>query len=124
MWYNDKILQLFLQPQHVGEFAPETANVFSVRAGNPGQTDVIQLQIVLMHNSVSDAKFKVQGGVATIAAAEYIANEITNKTINELSIIDSQAIIDALQLPEQYYHVAVLTSAALQQLITEVKNDR
>ena len=124
MWYNKKILKLFLQPQHAGEFAPRTADVVSVRVGNPGQTDVIQLQIVFMHHIVSDAKFKVQGGVATIAAAEYVASNIKNKGINELLAINSQTIIDALQLPEQRYHAAVLASTALQQLIIEIKNDR
>ncbi len=124
MWYNDKILKLFLQPQHAGEFAPATTNVFTARAGNPGQSDTLQLQIIFAHNHVSDVKFKAQGGVATIAAAEYVTSKIKNKTMNELLAIDSQTIIDALQLPEQRYHAAVLANAALQQLITEIKNER
>lgn len=124
MWYNDIIMQLFLQPQHAGQFATETANVFIAHAGNPGQSDTIQLQIILEKNTISDAKFKIQGGVATIAAAEYIAGKIKNKTVDELLAIDSHTIINALKLPEQHYNAAALAGAALQQLIEEIKNDR
>ena len=114
------IMKLFRQPQHVGEFPIIDGSTFTVQAGNPGQTDVIRLSVKIDADKIADAKFKAQGGVTTIAAAEYVADTIIGVKSTDLANINSQTINDALQLPPERINAALLADDALQQIIQAV----
>lgn len=117
MFYNEKILKLFRHPQHAGEFPLDTAQVKTARSGNPGQTDVVQLQLQIINNKIAAAKFKASGSVCTIASAEYLLQSIINKSITDCLSYNSSEIITALRLPDHRASSALLVIDCLQRVL-------
>jgi len=124
MFYNETIISLFRDPQHSGEFPATCATVFTAQAGHSGQSDLLRLQVKISADTITDAKFKVQGGITTIAAAEFLARTIIGVKITELATINSQTIIDALQLPTRRIYSALLADDALEKIKQEIKHGR
>ncbi|MSP53434.1 MAG: iron-sulfur cluster assembly scaffold protein [Gammaproteobacteria bacterium] len=117
MFYNEKILKLFREPHYAGEFSANTPHVVTAQSGNPGQTDVVQLQLQIINNKIVAAKFKCSGSICTVASAEYLLGNIINKTIIEALSYTSQRIIADLQLPEQRINSALLVEDCLQKVL-------
>lgn len=120
MFYNDQILQLFRHPQHAGQLPDGMQQVKTARNGNPGQTDVVQLQLQIINNKIIAGKFKCSGTVTTIACAEYLLNKIINQSLAEAMSYTSEQLIADLQLPEQRRHSALLVIDCLHKVL---KND-
>lgn len=111
-FYNDKITNLFLNPTHSGVI--ENASV-QVQIGQPGQSDVVQLSLLVKSDIVQQARFKAHGKMTTIAAAEYVCAAIENMPITKLSDLKFETIIAALQIPSIRYSSAILLVEALEQ---------
>ncbi len=124
MFYNETIMALFNDLQHAGEFSANSQNVITAQAGHPGQSDVVQLQIQVADDNIIQVKFKAQGGVATLATAEYLARHLTGMKLNELSSINGENIINALQLPAQRMNAALLAITALHNIMSKIKDER
>ena len=117
MLYNQQILELFREPHHAGEFPLDVLDIKTARVGNPGQTDVVQLQLQIINNKIIAAKFKCSGSVCTIASVEYLLRNIINKPITVALSYTSQEIITALHLPERCTSSALLTIDCLQKVL-------
>jgi NifU-like protein involved in Fe-S cluster formation len=117
MFYNEQILQLFRHPKHAGEFPKDTPNLVSARVGNPGQTDVVQLQLLIHDGNIVDGKFKCSASVCTIASAEYVLKNIINQSIKTALSYNSNTIITALHLPENRISSALLVADCLQKVL-------
>lgn len=113
-FYNDTITALFLQPKHAGCIAKPN---IKVQAGHPGLSDVIQLTLAIDNGIIQSAKFKADGRLTSIAAAEYICQHIEQQPIAILSTLTQQQIIDALQLPSIRISSAVLAEQVLQKAV-------
>lgn len=124
MFYNKTIMTLFNNLEHAGKFATNSENVFTTQVGNPGQSDVLQLQVQVVDDKISQVKFKAQGGVTTLATAEYLARLLSGMPLNKLSSINGENIINALQLPTQRINAAALAMSALQTIMSKIKNER
>lgn len=111
-FYNDTITELFLNPSHAGHLADANK---TFRAGTPGQSDVLELQLKIDHHCIKQARFKASGKMTTIAAGEYLCQWLENKMLHETTGLNSQQIIEALQLPSSRYSAAILAQQAFQQ---------
>lgn len=113
-FYNDTITDLFLKPKHAGCLEkPTTVS----QAGNPGQSDVLELQLLITNNTIEQARFRAHGKLTTIAAGEYLCQWIEKKSLNQLKEFNGQQIIDALQLPNARLSSAILAQQALEQAL-------
>lgn len=117
-------MTLFNDLKHAGEFNTDCPNIFTTQTGIPGQSDVLQLQIQVISNKINKVKFKAQGGITTLATAEYLARLITGMNFDQLSKINSKNIVNALQLPMQRINAALLAITALKNIIREIDYDR
>ena len=113
-FYNKIITELYRHTSHTGELTG--SNVRSASAGNPGQSDVVQLQIIIENNHITQACFKAHGSMTTIAAAEYLCQQIQSKTVQQVADIDSQQIKIGLDLPAHRLSSALLVEEAWQKL--------
>jgi NifU-like protein involved in Fe-S cluster formation len=113
-FYNKIITELYRHPTHAGELTG--ADVRSTSAGNPGQSDVVQLQIIVKNDNITQACFKAHGAMTTIAAAEYLCQQIQNKTIQKAANIGSHQIKIAMDLPAHHLSSAHLVTEAWQKL--------
>lgn len=118
-FYNDTITNLFLAPQHVGTLEQPT---YSTTAGTPGQSDVLQVQLVIKNNLIEQVRFRAHGKVTTIAVGEYLCTLLENNTVEQLHSLTYQKIIEALQLPSTQYQSAALGQQAIDDLVAQQKS--
>jgi NifU-like protein involved in Fe-S cluster formation len=117
MLYDKQILELFREPQHAGTFPADVPDIKTARTGNPGQTDVVQLQLLITNNRITAAKFKCSGSVCTVASIEYLLRNIINKPINIALSYSSQELIAALHLPKHCASSALLAIDCLHKVL-------
>jgi nitrogen fixation NifU-like protein len=118
-FYNDTITELFLNPRHAGEI---NHPLVKVQVGHPGLSDVIQLTVTIKNNQIDEIKFKAAGRLTTIAAAEYICQQLQGHAVNALPNIMLQDIIEGLQLPNIRLSSAVLAEEAAKNLAAQIAN--
>ncbi len=63
--YPDALLDHFQNPRNVGELAPPA---ITVEASNPACGDILRLSARIENGVVAEARFKVRGCTASIAA--------------------------------------------------------
>ena len=114
-FYNPTVTELYRQVKHADELAGD--NVYTARAGNPGQSDVVQLQIIMDGTRITQARFKAHGAMTTIAAAEYLCRQVEQQELTSVAPLDGQAIKAALDLPSHRFNSALLIAQAWQQLV-------
>ncbi len=112
-FYNDTIEQRFLNPQHAGQLSH--ANL-SLQVGHPGQSDVLQVSVHIDAGKITQAKFKAHGKLTTVAAGEYICEQLPHKTLDQLPTLTAVHISDALGLPQIRQSSAILAAQAVQQI--------
>lgn len=118
--YNQKVMDIFLHPQNVGEIKGTTA-VGTV--GNQSCGDIMKIYLAIDENDViTDAKFKTFGCAAAIVSSSVATEMIKGKTIDEALQLDNQSIIDYLGgLPSQKIHCSVLAKEAIEDAITNYR---
>ena len=119
-FYSKVIMDLFHHTEHAGTFAPGTKNITTVQVGRPGQSDVLRMSVIITNNKITDVRFKTNGTITTIAAAEYLAQNIIGLEKNMLTKLDSQTINNALQLPARRFNAALLAEKTLQAIIEKI----
>jgi nitrogen fixation NifU-like protein len=117
---SDKIRDHFEYPRNVRTFDQDAVDVGTGIVGNPFQGDVIKLQIKVNTGGViAAAGFKAYGGVPTIAAGSLVTEWLQGRTLAEAGAISNGAIAEALSLPPEQIHCAVLVEAAIQAAIAD-----
>ena len=96
--YSDTVREHFANPRNVGELNhPDAVGV----AKNEVDGDQVQLHLQIMDGKITDAKMKVMGCVAAIAATSMFTEMIYNRTVENALSISKEALTDALDgLPE------------------------
>ncbi|MDO4395654.1 MAG: Fe-S cluster assembly scaffold protein NifU [Clostridia bacterium] len=109
--YNDKVMDHFMNPRNVGEIEnPDGQGTY----GSPVCGDMMQIQIKVDNDVITDAKFKTFGCGSAIASSSMATEMIIGKTIDEALEISNKQIIDELGgLPPVKVHCSVLADHAI-----------
>ena len=109
--YNDTVMEHFLNPKNVGELEnPDGTGIY----GSPVCGDMMQIQIKVENDVITDAKFKTFGCGSAIASSSMATEMIIGKTIDEALEISNKQIIDELGgLPPVKVHCSVLADHAI-----------
>ena len=113
--YNDIVMDHFLNPKNVGEIDnPDGTGIY----GSPVCGDMMQIQIKVEGETITDAKFKTFGCGSAIASSSMATSMIIGKTIDEAHEITNKQIIDELGgLPPVKVHCSVLADKAIKNAI-------
>jgi nitrogen fixation protein NifU and related proteins len=113
--YSEKVKDHFFNPRNVGVLdAPDAIG----KAGNPRCGDVMELQLKIENNVITDAKFRTMGCGAAIATSSMITELIKGKTVEEALKISNKDVAGALDgLPQIKMHCSVLAAQALKAAI-------
>jgi nitrogen fixation NifU-like protein len=99
-------------------------NVGTGLVGAPECGDVMRLQIEVVDNIITDAKFKTFGCGSAIAASSLATEWLKGKSIDEALTIDNMDLVEELALPPVKIHCSVLAEDAIKAAINDyrVKN--
>ena len=113
--YNEKVMDHFMNPHNVGEI--ENADGTGTY-GSPVCGDMMQIQIKVDGEKITDARFKTFGCGSAIASSSMATSMIIGKTIEEALELTNKQIIDELGgLPPVKVHCSVLADKAIKNAI-------
>ena len=109
--YNEKVMEVFKNPQHMGEV--ENYNAIGT-VGNEVCGDIMQITMRIEDGIIKDAKFKTFGCAAAVASSSTATGMIIGKTIEEaLKLTNKQVVEERQGLPPQKIHCSVLAEDAI-----------
>jgi nitrogen fixation NifU-like protein len=113
--FSEKLLDHFQRPRNTGELpAPACA----VDVENPACGDILRLSARLENDRVTEARYKVRGCTASIAAGSALTEWMQGKSRAELSAFQPEIIDRELGgLPAASQHVTVLCADAIKALL-------
>ena len=104
--YPERLLDHFQNPRNVGELPPPAV---TVEVSNPACGDILRLSARFEGGRVSEARYKVRGCTASIAAGSALTEWLAGKTGAEIAALRPDAIEDAVGgLRAESKHAAVL----------------
>jgi nitrogen fixation NifU-like protein len=116
--YNPAVLDHFKNPRNAGDLPEATA---VVEVANPVCGDILRLAVRVENGCISEARFKAQGCVTSIACSSLLAELLCGKTIAEAKQISPAQISDALGgLPPATLHGAQLACDALEAILVKL----
>lgn len=120
--YSNKVMDHFKDPHNMGEIK-EPSGVG--RVGNPVCGDLMELQIKVEDNIITQAKFQTFGCTAAIATSSILTDLVIGKTIEEALKVTNNAVVDALDgLPPVKKHCSVLAEEALRKAVEDYKSKK
>ena len=103
--YNEKVMEIFKNPQNVGEV--ENYNAIGT-VGNATCGDIMQITLRIENDVIKDAKFKTFGCAAAITSSSVATSMIIGKTVDEALKVTNKDVITELEgLPPQKIHCSV-----------------
>jgi nitrogen fixation NifU-like protein len=104
--YPERLLEHFQNPRNVGELAPPAV---TVEVSNPACGDILRLSVRWEEGRVAEARYKVRGCTASIAAGSALTEWMTGRSRTELRGLTASMIDDAVGgLPPASKHAAAL----------------
>lgn len=104
--YSQRLLDHFQNPRNVGELPPPA---LAVEISNPACGDILRLSVRFEGDRVVEARYKVRGCTASIAAGSALTEWICGKTRAELASLHAAVIEEAVGgLAAESKHAAVL----------------
>ena len=117
--YSEKVLDHFRNPRNVGEL--ENPDGIGVE-GNPVCGDLMEIQIKVEDDRITDIRFKTFGCGSAIATSSMVTELAKGKTLDEALEITRQTVADELDgLPEQKMHCSNLAADALHKAIEDYR---
>ena len=109
------MIEHFQNPRNVGELAPPAV---TVEVSNPACGDILRLSVEWRDGRVAEARYKVRGCTASIAAGSALTEWLAGKTRAEVAAFDASEIDDAVGgLPAASKHAAVLCGDGVKALL-------
>ncbi len=89
-----------------------------VEISNPACGDILRLSVLFDEERVVEARYKVRGCTASIAAGSALTEWLTGKTRTEIAAFRPQMVDEAVGgLPTESKHAAVLCADAVKALL-------
>ena len=121
MAYSSEVLDHYENPRNVGKMDKNDSSVGTGLVGAPACGDVLQLQIKVENNVITDAKFKTYGCGSAIASSSLVTTWLKGKTLDEANLIENSAIAEELALPPVKIHCSILAEDAIKSAIADYK---
>ena len=117
--YNEKVMQTFANPKHVGE----VENYDGIgKVGNASCGDIMQSTLKIENDVITDAKFKTFGCAAAIATSSTATDMVIGMTVEEALKLTNQKVVEELEgLPPQKLHCSVLAEEAIKAAIEDYR---
>lgn len=84
--------------------------------------DVLQLQIYVENDVITDAKFKTYGCGSAIASSSLVTEMLKGKTLTEANQIKNTQIAESLALPPVKIHCSILAEDAIKEAVKDYLN--
>jgi nitrogen fixation NifU-like protein len=110
--YPAHILAYYQNLTYAGVWPESEADVLTVQVGSLSAGEILQLQVKIHDQQISDVCYQILGCPYAIACSEYLAGWLMNKKIADLHF-SVQKIITDLQLPSFKQHCALLAEDAV-----------
>lgn len=119
--YSDKVMDHFANPRNVGELEnPDGIG----RIGNPKCGDIMEFQIQVQDERITDVKFRTFGCGAAIAVSSMVSEMAKGKTLDEAMGITKNMVADELDgLPKNKLHCSNLGADALHKAIEDHRSN-
>ncbi|MBI3091179.1 MAG: iron-sulfur cluster assembly scaffold protein [Candidatus Tectomicrobia bacterium] len=112
---TDEVLYHFKNPQHQGSI--EDAEIVA-SVVNPACGDTLKVYVKLDGDRITDAKYKIYGCAAAVAASSVVTGMLIGKTLSEIESIKREQVSDALGgLSPTHAHTAVLAEDAVKAIL-------
>jgi nitrogen fixation NifU-like protein len=122
MAYSGQVLDHYENPRNVGKLDKNDPAVGTGLVGAPACGDVLQLQIKVEDDIITDAKFKTYGCGSAIASSSLVTTWLKGKSLNEAADITNTEIADELALPPVKIHCSILAEDAIKAALADYKN--
>ncbi|MBT3327856.1 MAG: iron-sulfur cluster assembly scaffold protein [Gemmatimonadales bacterium] len=119
LFYNEGVINHFMNPRNVGELADADTDGFGL-VGDPSCGDQMKLWIAVHDRRIARIAFKSFGCPGAIATSSMLTALAKGKTIDEARHITDDDVIEALGgIPEKKRHCSLLGVRALQAAIED-----
>lgn len=110
--YNEKVLDHFTNPRHVGKIENPDA---AATCGSPECGDYIELTLKIKEGQIIDVKYLVYGCAGAISTSSALAELAMGKKLEEAQkITDDDVILYLEGIPDNKKHCSLLGVKALQ----------
>jgi nitrogen fixation NifU-like protein len=125
MAYSGQVLDHYENPRNVGKLDKTDPSVGTGLVGAPACGDVLQLQIKVEDDVITDAKFKTYGCGSAIASSSLVTTWLKGKSLDEANAIKNTDIAEELALPPVKIHCSILAEDAIKAALADyrAKND-
>ncbi len=114
--FSDKLLDHFQNPRNPGELPPPAC---AVEVENPACGDILRLTARFENGRIAEARYKVRGCTAAIAAGSALTEWLQGKPRTALAEFDPAIIDRALGgVPPASRHVTILCADAVKALLS------
>lgn len=117
--YGPQVLEHYLHPRNVGSFDTEDPCVGTALVGSPELGQILKLQIRLDGVTIESACFRAFGCGEAIAAGSLATEWLRGRDLNQALAIGSQDIVQALGLPIDKLHCALLAQDAIRAAVND-----
>lgn len=111
--YGAMVWDLFRRAPHAGSLPEDGDGVVTGEAGTPAARSVLRLQLKFDGERVVTARFRAYGCPTSIAVGAWIAGWAEGRTASELSRLTMRQLRDALEIPDDRAHCALLGEDAV-----------
>lgn len=101
MDYGAEVLRRFRAPARVGAFPPDASGIVAATAEDRSQNVWVRFQVRAEDRSIVDLRFNVYGCPHTVAAADWVAEQLVGRPTESLRSLDVRAAAEALELPRE-----------------------
>ena len=122
MSYSEQVIDHYENPRNVGKMDRNDPKVGTGMVGAPACGDVMQLQIQVDNDVITDAKFKTYGCGSAIASSSLVTEMVKGMTLDQASAVKNMDIVDELALPPVKIHCSVLAEDAIKSAITNYRS--
>lgn len=111
--YSDAVWRRFRETPRAGVLDD---GAMAGAATTPASRARLRLQVRLERGRVADARFQAYGCPTTIAVGAWLAERAVGRSLEELAAIRAAEIRQALEIPEERLHCALLGEDAVKSL--------
>lgn len=116
--YSAAVLERVRNPQRVGVL-PDADDVGTGESGSLDSGTLARIQVRVRHGRIVEARFKVFGCSAAIAATGLVAEWLEGAELAEAGLVTPERVVSQLELPEERVHVAAVAVAAARQAVRD-----
>ena len=119
MSYSQQVVDHYENPRNVGKLDRNDPMVGTGLVGAPACGDVLQLQIRVENDIITDAKFKTYGCGSAIASSSLVTEWLRGKTLEQAAEIKNTEIAQELALPPVKIHCSILAEDAIKAALAD-----